>query len=98
MVNLGLFTLNTLAAVAIAKTLNITAIVGKNGSSTFECWALQPSLSVVHQPGLNGIEVLPLGALSNATYTVWPKAFKGGPHTEPTPEYVYFQPVWLYPA
>ncbi|KAH8800640.1 hypothetical protein F5884DRAFT_685354 [Xylogone sp. PMI_703] len=87
MVRLSLSIFTCYVAVATANKVHITSLVAENGTSNFECWALQPGLSVIHQSGLNGVEVLPLGALQNATYTVWPAGFKGGPHNDPSPQY-----------
>jgi hypothetical protein len=86
MVRLNFFMVATCAAGAIATNLNITALIGKNGVSTFECWALHPAITTVHQPGLNGVELLGLGDLANATYTVWPPNFTGSPHNDPIPQ------------
>ncbi|KAI0042605.1 hypothetical protein FA95DRAFT_1610065 [Auriscalpium vulgare] len=76
------------APVPTYPTLNVSAIVGRNGASAFECWALTPGFEVSSEAGTAGAEVLQLGDLANASYSVLPPRFAGGPHHAPRVQYV----------
>ncbi|KAF5392195.1 hypothetical protein D9757_001523 [Collybiopsis confluens] len=71
-------------------TLWVSAIVGKNGVSTAECWGIQPPFVVSTQPGTVGNEFLQLGGLSNGSYTVFPAGpdVDAGLHNAPNAQWV----------
>ncbi|MCJ1227600.1 hypothetical protein MMC12_004256 [Toensbergia leucococca] len=71
-------------------TLNVTAILGKNGVSVLECWALIPAFVTSSQSGTTGAKSLALGNVANVTYTVLPPQFDGGAHNAPVVQYVSF--------
>lgn len=73
-----------LTASALPDTLNVTAIAVQNNVSVLECWALNPGFVTSAGAGTAGAANLNLAPLApNATYTVIPAAFNGGPHNAP---------------
>ncbi|EJD41219.1 hypothetical protein AURDEDRAFT_169804 [Auricularia subglabra TFB-10046 SS5] len=78
-----LATLATYVLSAGAKTLNVTAITGRDGESVFECWSLLPPL--VEGGGLLSTS---LGDLANASYAIVPPGFDNGPHNAPANQWV----------
>ncbi|TFY77615.1 hypothetical protein EWM64_g6398 [Hericium alpestre] len=71
-------------------TLNVTAITAANGSSVFECWALNPGFNHSNQPGTAGASSLQLGDLANASYSILPARFNAGMHGAPNVQWVVF--------
>lgn len=71
-------------------TLNLTAIASSNGSSVFECWQLQPGFASSSQKGTVGAEIMQLGGLANASYSIIPGNFSAGLHNAPNVQYVIF--------
>ena len=63
--------------------LNVTALVGKNNASAFECWSLIPGFLISNQTGTAGAIKLELGNLSNGSYSILPPGFNGGLHNAP---------------
>ncbi|KDQ13225.1 hypothetical protein BOTBODRAFT_33831 [Botryobasidium botryosum FD-172 SS1] len=95
---LGLTSIASFTAVATTppsanKTLEITAIAAKDGVSVFECWALEPGFLQSAQPGTVGAEILQLGNLANASYSVIPPRFNAGAHNAPNIQCVSTQPI-----
>ena len=70
--------------IATPKNLNITAISGKDGASTIECWQLSAPFVASDQPGTAGAVFTQLGATGNTTYSIIPAKFDGGLHNAPT--------------
>ncbi|KAJ7202236.1 hypothetical protein C8J57DRAFT_950238, partial [Mycena rebaudengoi] len=72
------------------RNLTVTAVVGKNGISVLECWALAPSLVESTQSGVVGALTYPhLGATTaNSSWSFFPKTGSGGFHNAPAPQYV----------
>ncbi|KAF9260989.1 hypothetical protein L218DRAFT_871157 [Marasmius fiardii PR-910] len=69
-------------------TLLVNAIVGKKNASSVECWAVEPGFTISPTTGNN---ILQLGNLANASYSVWPN--RGGPidlglHNAPSIQWV----------
>lgn len=75
-------------------SLNLTAIAGRGGKSVLECWQL-PGFAASAGAGTVGALSLPLGSLSNATYTVLPARFNGGLHAAPYKQYYPLQALVL---
>lgn len=70
-------------------TLNVTTLAASNGSSVLECWSLSPGFTSSSQAGTTGAEILQLGNLANASYSVLPAQFAAGLHNAPNVQYVY---------
>lgn len=70
-------------------TLNVTTLAASNGSSTLECWSLDSGFTSSSQAGTTGAEILQLGNLANASYSVIPAQFAAGLHNAPNVQYVY---------
>ncbi|MCJ1469735.1 hypothetical protein MMC07_008376 [Pseudocyphellaria aurata] len=79
-----------LIASACAVNLNLTATIGRNMKSVFECWQLTKPFVIANGNGINGAAVQDLGPLVNGSYAVLPGQFNGGLHTTPTVQYVLF--------
>ncbi|KDQ54572.1 hypothetical protein JAAARDRAFT_49197 [Jaapia argillacea MUCL 33604] len=71
-------------------TLNVTAIAAVNGSSVFQCWALEPPFVTSSQAGTIGASSMQLGNLANASYSIIPGNFSAGRHNAPAVQYVVF--------
>ncbi|KAI0050476.1 hypothetical protein FA95DRAFT_1581180 [Auriscalpium vulgare] len=71
-------------------TLNVTAIAARNGSSVFECWALNPGFVQSTQSGTVGAQLLQMGNLANASFSILPANFTGGLHNAPAVQWVSF--------
>ena len=69
-------------------TVAINAITASNGSSIFECWALNPGFDVSSQQGTVGSAVIQLGDLANASYTILPAHYNAGLHHPLSPQLV----------
>ncbi|KAG4217675.1 hypothetical protein PC116_g33845 [Phytophthora cactorum] len=69
--------------VALATSLNITAIGAKDGKSRFECWELAAPFVSSSQDGIVGSQTTFLGDVSNITYNVIPSGFEPKVHSAP---------------
>lgn len=69
-------------------TLNITTLTASNGSSVLECWALNPGFTSSSQAGTTGAEIMQLGNLANASYSILPAQFAAGLHNAPNVQFV----------
>jgi len=78
------------ASAASADTLNVNAIVGKDGMSQIECWSLLPGFSISNQTGTVGSKQISLGLISNGSYTIFPipGPIDAGLHNAPNPQWV----------
>jgi len=63
--------------------LNVTAISGKNGASTLECWQLK-SVAAGYASAAN----FPLGQVTNATFSIIPPRTYVGLRQAPQVQYV----------
>jgi hypothetical protein len=68
----------------MSNTLNVTTLATLNGKSIFQCWALASGFATSSQQGTAGAQILQLGNLSNASYSILPARFNAGIHTAPT--------------
>lgn len=71
-------------------TLNLTTLTSSKGLSVFECWQLQPGFASSSQKGTVGAEIMQLGGLANASYSIIPANFSAGLHNAPNVQYVIF--------
>ncbi|KAH7099180.1 hypothetical protein BKA62DRAFT_710722 [Auriculariales sp. MPI-PUGE-AT-0066] len=71
-------------------TLNITALVGKDGASAFECWSLVPGFAGSTSQARLARSSWNSGNLSNASYSILPPNFDGGLHNAPAFQFVQF--------
>ncbi|KAI0031127.1 hypothetical protein K488DRAFT_87129 [Vararia minispora EC-137] len=71
-------------------TLNVTTLATIAGKSVFQCWALASGFTKSSQQGTVGAEILQLGNLSNASYSILPARFDAGQHTAPNVQWVVF--------
>jgi len=71
-------------------TLNVTSLATLNGKSIFQCWALSAGFQTSGQQGTVGAEILQLGNLANASYTILPARFNAGLHNAPNVQWVVF--------
>ncbi|KAH8835081.1 hypothetical protein DL96DRAFT_1549728 [Flagelloscypha sp. PMI_526] len=64
--------------------VTLTALVGKDGKSALECWALTPPLAVSNSSGTIGALGYPhLGATGNSSYTLFSQYLNAGLHQAP---------------
>ena len=70
--------------------LQLTAIVGQNNQSTFQCWQLQPNFQYPTQPGIRGSKLQQLGDFSSASLVMFSPSNTtyAGIHNAPSPQYV----------
>ena len=73
-----------------SNTLNVTALATLDGKSVLQCWALQPAFTTSAQTGTAGAEILQLGDLANASYSIIPARFNAGQHNAPNVQWVVF--------
>ncbi|THV02316.1 hypothetical protein K435DRAFT_852963 [Dendrothele bispora CBS 962.96] len=73
----------------LPQNLTLTALVGKNGVSALECWALTPELISSTSTGTVGALSYPhLGATGNSSWAMFTQLTNAGLHTAPAPQYV----------
>ncbi|KAI2468053.1 hypothetical protein F4781DRAFT_283509 [Annulohypoxylon bovei var. microspora] len=70
--------------------LNLTTLTAKNNVSVIECWQLSTPFTTSDTPGVVGLQMLDMGGVVNATYTVIPGRFDGGLHNAPFKQWVWF--------
>ncbi|KZV63594.1 hypothetical protein PENSPDRAFT_202512 [Peniophora sp. CONT] len=73
-----------------SNTLNVTALATLDGKSVLQCWALQPAFTTSSQTGTAGAEILQLGDLANASFSILPAHFNAGQHNAPNAQWVVF--------
>ncbi|KAI5866889.1 hypothetical protein GGS23DRAFT_552590 [Durotheca rogersii] len=89
-ISLAAAVLGTAATAAAELFMNLTSITGRDQVSVFECWQLDTPFASAGTPGIQGSQVLDLGAVDNATYTVVPPRFGGSFHNAPYKQFVWF--------
>jgi len=77
-------------------TVVISALSAINGSSIFECWAINPGFTVSSQQGTSGAAIMQLGGLANASYSVIPPHFDAGLHQAPNNQSVISLRLFLF--
>ncbi|KAJ7605344.1 hypothetical protein FB45DRAFT_879599 [Roridomyces roridus] len=78
------------AASVLPQNLTVTALVGKNGASALECWALTPAFAQSTATGTVGaLSFTHLGATTNtSSYALFTQLTNAGLHNAPAPQYV----------
>ena len=69
-------------------TLNLTALGARDGLSTIECWQLANPFQTTNQVGVPGTSQLPLGNITDMSYTVIPPKYFPDIHPAPIIQYV----------
>ncbi|KAK7435208.1 hypothetical protein VKT23_019777 [Stygiomarasmius scandens] len=73
----------------LPQNLTLTALVGKDGLSALECWALTPELISSTSTGTVGALSYPnLGATGNSSWAMFTQLTNAGLHTAPVAQYV----------
>ncbi|CAA7269213.1 unnamed protein product [Cyclocybe aegerita] len=75
-----------------ATSIEVTALVGKNGVSALECWKIHPDFAISPQPGTVGARVQSIGNISGATVVFFDEknVTFAGLHPAPAPQWVVF--------